>query len=68
MDTASDKIDLTFTKCLCIGGGGGGFGLFVFCFCFCFRVCQDASQSVVPVAQRQKFLSYHGLLQISRPY
>ena len=31
-------------------------------------VHQKASESGVPVALRQKFSSYHGLLQISHPY
>ena len=36
--------------------------------CTHYRVRQNASQSGVPVALRQKFSSYHGRLQISRPY
>ena len=36
--------------------------------CTHYRVRQNASQSGFPVALRQKFSSYHGRLQISRPY
>ena len=36
MDTASDKTDLTFTKCLCIGGGGGALVCLFFVFAFVF--------------------------------